>query len=62
MFTAAEQLTRAHAPLVLAYIGPEVFLPLTSALAAAAGAVLLFWQKLATLFGKLFRRKQRHES
>lgn len=32
-------------PLVLAYIGPDVFLPLLSAGAAVLGALLVFWQR-----------------
>jgi hypothetical protein len=31
---------------VLLYIGPDVFLPLASALAAIAGVALMFWQRL----------------
>ncbi|MGE3956198.1 MAG: hypothetical protein AB7H96_05715 [Vicinamibacterales bacterium] len=31
---------------VLLYIGPDVFLPLTSALAAMAGFLLMFWQRV----------------
>ena len=42
-------------PWVLLYIGPEAFLPLTSALAAIAGAVLIFWNRLVGLAGKLWQ-------
>lgn len=28
------------------YIGPEVIMPLASAIAAAAGVVLMFWRRL----------------
>ena len=31
---------------VLMYIGPDVFLPLTSALAAMAGFLLMFWHRV----------------
>lgn len=31
----------------VAYIGPEAFLPFTSALAAIAGALLIFWNRVA---------------
>lgn len=44
---------------VLLYIGPDVFLPLTSALAAIVGVVLVFWQKVASLAGRLWRMLQR---
>ena len=30
----------------LLYIGPDVFVPLTSAIAAVAGLALMFWQKI----------------
>jgi hypothetical protein len=40
-------------PLILAYIGPETFLPFTSALAAIAGAVLIFWNRLVGFARKL---------
>jgi len=33
-------------PWVLLYIGPDVFLPLASALAAITGVALMFWQRL----------------
>ena len=42
-------------PWVLLYIGPEAFLPLTSAIAAITGAVLIFWNRLAGLARKLWR-------
>lgn len=33
-------------PWVVLYIGPDVFLPLASALAAITGVALMFWQRL----------------
>lgn len=30
-------------PIVLAYIGPETIVPLTSVLAGAAGVLMMFW-------------------
>lgn len=45
-------------PVVL-YIGPDVFLPLTSALAAIAGVLLMFWQRIVGLVGRLFGRSRR---
>jgi hypothetical protein len=39
----------------LLYIGPDVFMPLLSALAAILGALLLFWQKVMALAGRLWR-------
>ena len=44
-------------PVVL-YIGPDVFLPLTSALAAIAGVLLMFWQRIVGLVGRLFGRSK----
>ncbi len=40
---------------MLVYIGPDVFLPLTSALAAILGVLLLFWQKVVLLVARLWR-------
>lgn len=40
---------------VLMYIGPDVFLPLTSALAVVVGAALMFWQKLVGLVRAIWR-------
>jgi hypothetical protein len=34
---------------VILYIGPDVMLPLTSALAAIAGVLLMFWQRVVGL-------------
>ena len=48
-------------PLVIAYIGPETVLPLTSALAAIGGVLLMFWQRFVGLLRwlwRLFVRKQ----
>lgn len=36
-------------PMVMAYIGPDAFLPLTSAFAAIAGVVLIFWNRVTAL-------------
>ena len=44
-------------PLFL-YIGPDVFLPLTSALAAIGGVILMFWQRIVSLVGRLFGRSK----
>lgn len=40
-------------PWVLLYIGPDAFLPLTSAFAAIAGAVLIFWNRLVGFARKI---------
>lgn len=42
--------------LILLYVGPDVFLPLTSALAALGGIVLMFWHRLVGIVRRLFRR------
>jgi hypothetical protein len=39
-------------PLVL-YVGPDQILPISSALAAITGILLLFWQRVKLLFQKL---------
>ena len=39
------------------YIGPDVFLPITSALAAIAGVLLMFWQRIVGFVGRLLGRK-----
>ena len=43
-------------PWVLLYIGPDVFLPLTSALAAIAGVLLMFWHRIVGLVQRIFGR------
>jgi len=43
-------------PWVLLYIGPEAFLPFTSALAAIAGAVLIFWNRLAGFARRIWQK------
>jgi hypothetical protein len=48
-------------PFVMLYIGPESILPLTSAIAAIFGFLLIFWQRFVALVKKLWRlivRKQ----
>jgi hypothetical protein len=49
------------APWVFLYIGPDVFLPLASALAAITGVALMFWQRLVgwlrTFWRAVFRAK-----
>ena len=40
---------------VLLYVGPDLLLPLTSALAAVAGVLLLFWQKVVALVRAVWR-------
>jgi hypothetical protein len=41
---------------LLGYIGPDVFLPLTSALAAVGGVLLMFWHKIAGFVARLLGR------
>lgn len=50
-------------PIVL-YIGPDVLMPVASALAAIVGFLLMFWKRTVAFFqrvfgaiGRLFRRK-----
>jgi hypothetical protein len=42
-------------PIIILYIGPETILPLTSALAAVAGVLLMFWQRLVLFVRKIWR-------
>jgi hypothetical protein len=46
-------------PLVLLYIGPDVFLPLTSALAAIAGVLLMFWHRVMGFVNRILGRSAR---
>ena len=46
--------SRDFLPWILLYIGPDVFLPITSALAAIAGVALMFWNRLAVFFRKIW--------
>lgn len=39
---------------VLLYIGPEAFLPLTSAIAAIVGIVMMFWNRVVGLARKIW--------
>lgn len=47
--------------MVMLYIGPETMLPLTSALAAIAGVLLMFWQRIVRLVRKVWRIIARKE-
>jgi hypothetical protein len=40
---------------ILAYVGPETILPVTSALAAAGGVLMLFGRYVRRFFGWAFR-------
>ena len=48
-------------PWMILYIGPDLLLPFTSAIAAALGVVLMFWHRLVgwvrSVWRTLFRRK-----
>ena len=46
-------------PWVLLYIGPDVLLPITSALAAIAGVALMFWHRLAGMVRTAWRMVKR---
>ena len=50
------------APYIFLYVGPDVFLPLMSALAAILGALLVFWQRSVAMvmaaWRFVFRRGQ----
>jgi hypothetical protein len=38
------------------YIGPDVFLPLASAVAAVTGVLLMFWRSVVGIVGRVFGR------
>ena len=42
-------------PLVVLYVGPETILPITSALAAIFGFVLIVWRQALALAGRVWR-------
>ena len=48
-------------PWALLYIGPDVLLPVTSAIAAVAGLALMFWNRVVSMirgtWRKVFRPK-----
>lgn len=37
------------------YIGPEVFMPVLSAIAGAVGVLLMFWQRVTGLVARMWR-------
>jgi hypothetical protein len=49
-------------PFLFLYIGPETILPLTSALAAVVGVLLMFWQRFLALVQKIWRLIVRREA
>jgi len=57
--TFASEAHHTVLPWVLLYIGPDAFLPLTSALAAIAGVALMFWNRLTTIARKIWRQVTR---
>ncbi|HEX5070059.1 MAG TPA: hypothetical protein VFV78_07570 [Vicinamibacterales bacterium] len=44
------------------YVGPDVFLPITSALAAIAGVALIFWQRFVGLIRKIWSMVTRRQN
>lgn len=44
------------------YIGPDQFLPLTSALGAIAGLVLMFWTRVKAFFHRVFSLGKKDEA
>ena len=40
---------------MLLYIGPEVFMPVLSAIAGALGVLLMFWQRVTGLVARVWR-------
>ena len=46
----------AVCPWIVLYIGPDVFLPITSALAAIGGVLLMFWHRIAAFVRTTWRK------
>ena len=44
----------AWLPWVVLYVGPDLILPLTSALAAIVGVLLMFWHRVTGLLGSVW--------
>jgi len=42
-------------PIVILYVGPETILPLTSALAAIVGVLLMVWHRVVGIVGRVWR-------
>ncbi len=42
-------------PIVILYVGPETILPLTSALAAIVGVLLMVWHRVVGIVGRAWR-------
>ena len=56
-FAMIASLPMAHVlPWVHLYVGPDVFLPFTSALAAIAGFLLMFWHRIVSVVRRLTGR------
>ncbi len=49
-------------PPVPLYIGPDQFLPLTSALGALMGLLLMFWTRVKALFQRVFSFGKKKEA
>jgi hypothetical protein len=44
------------------YIGPDQFLPLTSAFGAIVGLILMFWTRVKALFHRVFSLGKKDEA
>jgi hypothetical protein len=56
VFIAGGPLHVDQVPWVLLYVGPDVFMPFLSALAAVAGFLLMFWQRVVGFVGRVLGR------
>lgn len=55
IFEIVRQARPEHIPPVILYIGPETLLPLTSALAAIVGLLLMAWRTVLSFVTKVWR-------
>jgi len=55
VFEVVRQVRPEHVPPVFLFVGPETLMPLTSALAAIFGLLLMAWHKVLAIITKVWR-------
>jgi hypothetical protein len=61
LFEVVRQARTEHMLPVFLYIGPETLLPLTSALAAIVGVLLMAWHRVLAIVTKVWRLLLRNQ-